>query len=53
MRKHPLSSLDLEESLAWQITSPFNNKLGCFLKQNYKDCLTEYFVACGSYLASQ
>ena len=26
----PWSSLDKEESLACQITSPFNNKLGCF-----------------------
>ena len=26
------SSIDKEESLACQITSPFNNKLGCFSK---------------------
>ena len=26
----PCSSLDIEESLACQITSPVNNKLGCF-----------------------
>ena len=34
------TSLDKEESLACQIASPFNNKLGCFLI-NYKDCITK------------
>ena len=29
-----LLPIDIEESSAFQITSPFNNKLGCFLKQN-------------------
>ena len=51
----PWSSLVKEESLACQITSPFNKKLGCFsnkLKRlPYKT--TYLFVEWGSYLANQ
>ena len=34
-------SLFEEEAVAHKITSPFNNKLGCFIKLNYKDCFTK------------
>ena len=30
--KHGALQMDKEESLACQMTSPFKNKLGCFLK---------------------
>ena len=36
---HTWSSLDKGESLACQIPSPFNNKLGCFYKNNQYFCL--------------
>ena len=36
---HTWISLDKGESLACQITSPFNNKLGCFYKNNQYFCL--------------
>ena len=50
------SSIDKEESLACQITSPFNNKLGCFKNKikkigfqkqpifNLKTSMTRFFV---------
>ena len=50
-----LGSLDNEESLACQITSPLNNKLGCF-ENKIKEIAVEktyLFVEWGSYLASQ
>ena len=50
------SSLDKEESLACQIASPFNKKLGCNLKIKLKRLpfkTTNIFVELGSYLASQ
>ena len=51
----PWSPSDKEESLACQITSPFNNKLGCF-ENKIKNGLTNttyLFVEWESYLASK
>ena len=38
--------------LACQITSPINNKLGCFITSNQKDILIKQPSLWGSYLAS-
>ena len=54
--KHEATSSLIEvKSLAWQITSPLNNKLG-FFKIKLKRLLyktTYLIVECGSYLARQ
>ena len=51
----PWSSLDKEESLAGQITSSFNNKLGCIQDKIEKIASQNNlsFVEWGSYQASQ
>ena len=52
----PWSSLDKEESLACQITSPFNKKIGCFCKAIILILFKKQpslLLNGGSYLASQ
>ena len=52
----PWSSSVKGESLAYQITSPFNKKIGCFCKEIFLILFsktTQLIVEWGSYLASQ